>query len=95
MEAAQENMITEVVKALKAQGAAGSHEEELDQTDKEYAARLQREEQKIKDAHGRGHGAGRGGDAFGRGRGRGRGDGAAGETIDTDTFLLHCNDNFQ
>jgi hypothetical protein len=95
MEAAQENMITEVVKALKAQGAAGSHEEELDETDKEYAARLQREEQKIKDAHGRGHGAGRGGDAFGRGRGRGRGDGAAGETIDTDTFLLHCNDNFQ
>jgi hypothetical protein len=95
MEATQANMITEVVKALKAQGAASSHEEELDETDEEYAARLQREEQKRKDAHGRGRGAGSGGDAFGRGRGRGHGDGAAGETIDTDTFILHRNDNFQ
>ena len=37
--AAQKNMIAEVVKALRAQGAARSPEEELDETDEEYAAR--------------------------------------------------------
>ena len=52
MEAAQANMVAEVVKVMKAQGAAGSHEEELDETDEEYAARLQREEQGRKNAHG-------------------------------------------
>ena len=38
--AAQNNVVAEVVKALRAQGAAGSPEEELDETDEEYAARL-------------------------------------------------------
>jgi len=52
MEAAQANMVAEVVKVMKAQGAAGSHEEELDETDEEYAARLQQEEQGRKNAHG-------------------------------------------
>ena len=52
MEAAQANMVAEVVKVMKAQGVAGSHEEELDETDEEYAARLQREEQGRKNAHG-------------------------------------------
>jgi hypothetical protein len=32
------SMVAEVVKALKASGAAGTHEEELDETDEEYAA---------------------------------------------------------
>ena len=45
MVAAQKNMVAEVVKALRAQGVAGSPEEELDETDEEYAAWLQREEQ--------------------------------------------------
>ena len=40
MVAAQNNMVAEVVKALRAQGVAGSPEEELDETDEEYAARL-------------------------------------------------------
>ena len=69
MVAAQKNMVAEVVKALRAQGAAGSHEEELDETDEEYATRLQREEQGRKNVLGRGRGGGRGGDAFSRGRG--------------------------
>ena len=43
MVAAQKNMVAEVVKALRAQGVAGSHEEELDVTDEVYIARLQRE----------------------------------------------------
>ena len=75
MVAAQKNMVAEVVKALRAQGVAGSHEEELDVTDEEYAARLQREEQGRKNVLGRGRGGGRGGDAFGRGKGRGQGNG--------------------
>ena len=95
MEAAQANMVAEVVKVMKAQGVAGSHEEELDETDEEYAARMQREEQGRKNAHGWGHGGGRDVDAFGRGRGRGHGVSAAGETIEPDTFRLHRNDNFQ
>jgi hypothetical protein len=45
-------MVAEVVKVMKAQGAARSHEEELDETDEEYAARLQREEQGRNNAHG-------------------------------------------
>ena len=95
MVAALKNMVAEVVKALRAQGVAGSHEEELDVTDEEYAARLQREEQGRKNVLGRGRGGGIGGDAFGRGRGHGRGNGATDETIDLDTFMLHRNDNFQ
>ena len=95
MVAAQKNMVAEVVKVLRAQGAAGSPEEELDETDEEYAARLQQEEQGRKNVLGRGHGGGRGGDAFGRGRGRGQGNGAADEMIDPNTFRLHRNDNFQ
>jgi len=43
MVAAEKNMVAEVVKALRAQGVAGSHEEELDVTDEVYIARLQRE----------------------------------------------------
>ena len=43
MVAAQKNIVAEVVKALRAQGVAGSHEEELDVTDEVYIARLQRE----------------------------------------------------
>ena len=43
MVAAQKNMVAKVVKALRAQGVAGSHEEELDVTDEVYTARLQRE----------------------------------------------------
>ena len=43
MIAAQNNVVAEVVKALRAQGVAGSHEEELDVTDEVYIARLQRE----------------------------------------------------
>jgi len=39
MVAAQKNMVAEVVKALRAQGDVGSTEEELDETDEEYAAR--------------------------------------------------------
>jgi len=62
MVAAQKNMVAEVVKALRAQGAAGSPEEELDETDEEYAARLQQEEQGRKNVLGRGRGGGRGGD---------------------------------
>jgi hypothetical protein len=38
--ASKTNMVAEVVKALQAQGAAGSHEEELDETDEEHAAWL-------------------------------------------------------
>ena len=41
MVAAQKNMVAEVVKVLRAQGAAGSPEEELDETDEEYEAQLQ------------------------------------------------------
>jgi hypothetical protein len=52
MVAVQANMVAEVVKDLKAQGAAGSHEEELDETDKEYETRLLREEHGRKKAHG-------------------------------------------
>jgi len=37
--AAQKNIVAEIVKALRAQGAARSLEEELDETDEEYAAR--------------------------------------------------------
>jgi hypothetical protein len=44
MNSIQASMIAEVVKALKASGATGTHEEELDETNEEYAARLQREE---------------------------------------------------
>ena len=95
MVATQKNTVAEVVKALRAQGVAGSPEEELDETDEEYAARLQWEEQGRKNVLGRGREGGRGGDAFGRGRGRGHGNGAADETIDPDTFRLHRNDNFQ
>ena len=62
MVGAQKNMVAEVVKALRAQGAAGSPEEELDETDEEYAARLQQEEQGRKNVLGRGRGGGRGGD---------------------------------
>jgi hypothetical protein len=79
MNSIQASMVAEVVKALMASGAAGTHEEELDETDEEYAARLQQEEQERKNAHGRGHGRGRGGDALGRGRGRGCGDDSAAE----------------
>ena len=50
--AAQKNMVAEVVKALRAQGAARSPEEELDETDEEYAARLQWEEQGRKNVLG-------------------------------------------
>ena len=75
MVAAQKNMVAEVVKALRAQSAAGSPEEELDETDEEYAAWLQQEEQGRKNVLGRGRGGGRGGDAFGRGKGRGQGNG--------------------
>ena len=39
MIAAQNNVVAEVVKALRAQGAVRSPEEELDETDEEYAAR--------------------------------------------------------
>ena len=39
MIAAQNNVVAEVVKALRAQGDVGSTEEELDETDEEYAAR--------------------------------------------------------
>jgi hypothetical protein len=74
MNSIQASMVAEVVKALKASGAVGTHEEELDETNEEYAARLQREEQARRNVHGRGRGGGRGGDVFGRGRGRGRGD---------------------
>ena len=95
MVAAQKNMVAKVVKALRAQGVAGSHEEELDVTDEEYAARLQCEEQGRKNVLGRGRGGGIGGDAFGRGRGHGRSNGATDETMDLDTFMLHRNDNFQ
>jgi hypothetical protein len=95
MVAVQANMVAEVVKDLKAQGAAGSHEEELDETDEEYETRLLREEHGRKNAHGQRRGGGRGGDAFGRGRGRGHGNGAADEMTDPDTFRLHCNDIFQ
>jgi hypothetical protein len=35
---AQNNVVAEVVKALRAQGDVGSPEEELDETDEEYAA---------------------------------------------------------
>ena len=73
--AAQKNIVAEIVKALRAQGAARSLEEELDETDEEYAARLQWEEQGRKNVLGRGREGGRGGDAFGRGRGRGQGNG--------------------
>ena len=52
MVAAQKNIVAEVVKALRAQGVAGSHEEELDVTDEEYTARLQREEQGRKNVLG-------------------------------------------
>ena len=52
MVAAQNNMVAEVVKASRAQGAAGSPEEELDETDEEYAARLQHEEQGRKNVLG-------------------------------------------
>jgi hypothetical protein len=58
MNSIQASMVAEVVKALMASGAAGTHEEELDETDEEYAARLQQEEQERKNAHGRGHGRG-------------------------------------
>jgi hypothetical protein len=54
MNSIQASIVAEVVKALKASGAAGTHEEELDETDEEYAARLQREEQARRNAHGRG-----------------------------------------
>jgi hypothetical protein len=94
MNSIQASMVAEVVKALKASGAAGTHEEELDETDEEYAARLQQEEQARRNAHGRGHGGGRGGDVFGRGRGRGRGDDSAAEIGDQDTFKLHRNNKF-
>jgi hypothetical protein len=86
----QASMVAEVVKALKASGTAGTHEEELDETDEEYATQLQREEQQRKNAHGRGRGRGRGGDALGRGRGCGCGD----DSVEEDTFKLHRNDNF-
>ncbi|KAG2578010.1 hypothetical protein PVAP13_6NG201403 [Panicum virgatum] len=82
MVAAQKNMVAEVVKTLRAQGAAGSPEEELDEINEEYAARLQQEEQRRKNV-------------LGRGIGRGHGNGAADEMIDPDTFRLHHNDNFQ
>ena len=95
MVAAQKDMVAEVVKALRAQGAAASSEEELDETDEEYAARLQLEEQGRKNVLGRGCGGGRGGDAFGRGRGRGHDNGAADEMIDPHTFRLDRNANFQ
>ena len=75
MVAAQKNMVAEVVKALRAQGATGSPDEELDETDEEYAAWLQQEEQGRKNVLGRGRGGGRGGDAFARGKGRGQGNG--------------------
>ena len=65
MVAAQKNIVAEVVKALRAQGPARSPEEELDETDEEYAALSQREEQGRKNVLGQGRGGGRGGDAFG------------------------------
>jgi hypothetical protein len=95
MNSIQASMVAKVVKALKASGAVGTHEEELDETDEEYATRLQWEEQARKNAHGRGHGRGRGGDALGRERGRGCGDDSAAEIGDQDTFKLHRNDNFR
>ena len=95
MNTIQANMVAEVMKTLKASGAASVHLEELDETDEEIAARLQQEEQDRVHAHEQGHGRGGGGDAFGRGRGRGRGNGGAHDTEQQDTFRLHRNDNFQ
>jgi hypothetical protein len=95
MNTIQANMVPEVVKTLKASAAASVHLEDLDETDEEISARLQREEQDRVHAHEQGHGRDGGGDAFGRGRGRGRGNGAAHDTEQQDTFRLHRNDNFQ
>ena len=95
MNTIQANMVAEVVKTLKASCAASVHLEELDETDEEIAARLQRKEQDRVHAHEQGHGRGGGGDAFGRGRGRGHGNGGAHDTEQQDIFRLHRNDNFQ
>ncbi|WVZ95637.1 hypothetical protein U9M48_041371 [Paspalum notatum var. saurae] len=95
MSTIQANMIAEVVKNMKASGATSLHLEELDETDEEIAAHLQREEQDQAHAHEQGHGRGGGGAAFGQGRGRGRGNGAAHDTEPQDTFRLHRNDNFR
>ena len=51
MNTIQANMVAEVVKTLKASGAASVHLEELDETDEEIAAHLQREEQDRVHAH--------------------------------------------
>ncbi|KAG8052863.1 hypothetical protein GUJ93_ZPchr0001g31064 [Zizania palustris] len=67
MKSIQASMVAEVVQALKASGATGTHEEELDEADEKYAARLQREEQARKNAHERERGRGRGVDVFGQG----------------------------
>ena len=51
MNTIQADMVEEVVNTLKASGAASVHLEELDETDEEIAAHLQREEQDRVHAH--------------------------------------------